>query len=101
MGRDAESSEDTRPIIMASDDPDEQRTSPERDSLHREENTKVILLQSLFVESGANYGLAFSYGYSPAFMACIVPFHIASFSATQSYLHSYRRIPDQRSRHTS
>ena len=42
LGKSGESAEDTRSIIMASDDPDIQRTSPERDSLHREESTKVI-----------------------------------------------------------
>ena len=46
LGRGGESAEDTRPIIMASDVPDVQRTSPERDSLYREESTKVILFNA-------------------------------------------------------
>ena len=68
---------------MASDDPDIQRTSPERDSLHREESIKVIYtLQSLFVTSNADYALAFSYWYSTTFMACIVPFNVTTLPAT-------------------
>lgn len=43
LGRDGENAEDTRPIVMVSDVPDIQGTSPERDSLTRGEITKVIL----------------------------------------------------------
>ena len=82
LGRGGESAEDTRPIIMASDDPDIQRTSPERDSLHREESTKVIhTLQNHFVTSNTNYPLAFFHWYSTTFMACIVPFYVTTLPA--------------------
>ena len=102
LGRGGESAEDTRPIIMDSEGPDRQRTSPERDSLHREGSTKVIYtLQSHFVTSNADYVLAFSYWYSTTFMACIVPLYVTTVPASQSHFHGYRRILAQRSCHSN
>ena len=43
LGKDGGTAEDTRPIIMASDVPDVQRTSSESDSFRREASTKVLL----------------------------------------------------------
>lgn len=43
LGRDGGSAEDTRPIILASNVPDIQRTSSESDSFRREASTKVLL----------------------------------------------------------
>ena len=98
LGKDSASAEDTRPIIMASDATDIQRTSLESDSFRREETTKVLHCRACSPPK-TNYALAFLYWYSPTFMACIVPIHTTSFPATISHFHSHRHILAQRSCH--